>query len=175
MNRWEYILFYHPFLHQIYLYCWLQVSMILIFLKFIHIMNYDHTFILQTFQVRNTRLWLRALLLCIAIVCYYCVLLLCVTCSVLSFPVLAVMAGVFGEYSAAMSYDRYKEIGFLLMISLLLVMGSFLNFTLFLCNRLVIGLLISISHVVLWLIDDNSNNLLYMYVSKCFSFVQTRY
>lgn len=55
--------------------------------------------------------------------------------SVLSFPALAFCAGAFGEYASAYSYNRYKEIGFILFIFTLLVMGSFLNFTLFLCNK----------------------------------------
>jgi len=54
--------------------------------------------------------------------------------SVLSFPVLVTCAGLFGEYHKAFYFDRYKEVGFIVSLTLLLFMGSFLNFTLFLCN-----------------------------------------
>ena len=43
-------------------------------------------------------------------------------CSVLSFPVLVTCAGIFGEYQKVYYFDRHKEIGFIVFLTVLLFM-----------------------------------------------------
>ena len=42
--------------------------------------------------------------------------------SVLSFPALVTCAGIFGEYQKAYFFDRHKEIGFIVFLTVLLFM-----------------------------------------------------
>ncbi|XP_067949330.1 uncharacterized protein [Watersipora subatra] len=54
--------------------------------------------------------------------------------SAMSFPVLFLTAATLGEFKKVYMYPRYTDPVFIAMLLLLLCMGSFLNFTLFLCN-----------------------------------------